>query len=145
MMNPFEEVEPLAPIDPMELMMSQLSRAMLWDMVGPYSMRDKAELLGQHPASTDVLEAEAKEMWERKRSLLPFGMDFPFLCHVASETASTALLSTNPNLNSMGEMDKAEFRAGNVRLGTAIAEAVVSHMLEKGLIKYGDNNEFLGK
>ena len=36
-------------------------------------------------------------------------------------------------------------RMNNIKLGRVIAETIVSHMLEKGLIKYGDQNEFLGK
>jgi hypothetical protein len=40
---------------------------------------------------------------------------------------------------------KLEFRTHNVKLGTAIAEAVVSHMLQKGLIKYGEADEFLAE
>lgn len=139
MINPFEEVEPLEPLDPFRTMTAQLSRAMLWDMVGPSNMQNKSVILGQHPASQDVLEAEANEMWARKRSLLPFGQDFPLLCYVAAEAASTAILTGDDNLGSMSESDKTLFREGNIKLGTAVAESVVSHMLTTGLIRYGEH------
>lgn len=144
MINPFEEVEPVPPIDPFQVLTAQLSRAMLWDMVGPRAIQEDFALFGQQPASEDVLEAEAQEMWARKNSIAHFGTDFPLLCWMAAESASKALLGADINLQNLSDVDKANFRTSNIKLGTAIAESVVSHMLEKGLIKYGDSNEFLG-
>jgi len=144
MLDPFEEVEPVLPLDPFRVLTAQLSRSMLWDMVGPHWMRSDPELFGQQPASEEVLEAEAKEMWNRKRSLLPFGMDFSLLCYMAAESASLAILKGDEQLSNLADEDKLKFRVGNIKLGTAIAEAVVSHMLEKGLIKYGDHDVILG-
>ena len=144
-LDPFEEVSPLAPLDHWQTITTELSRSMMWDMVGPHRMLHDPESFGQHPASEDVLEAEAMEMWARKRSMLPFGMDFNLLCYMAAESASLALITSDTDMQQLPEEEKYKFRVHNVKLGTAIAEAVVSHMLQKGLIKYGDINEFLGK
>jgi hypothetical protein len=144
MLDPFEDVSPATPIDPWQALTTELSRSMMWDMIGPKRMRDEPEQYGQHPASPDVLEAEAKEMWARKHLMLPFGMDFPLLCYMASEAASLALIKNDDQMKQLPEEDKLKFRAHNIRLGTAIAETVVSHMIQKGLIKYGETDEFLG-
>ena len=145
MIDPFEEVSPAAPIDPWQALTTELSRSMMWDMIGPARMRDEPTKYGQHPASMDVLEAEAQEMWARKHSMLPFGMDFSLLCYMAAESASLALIRADDMMNSLPDDEKLKFRIHNVKLGTAIAEAVVSHMLQKGLITYGETDEFLGK
>lgn len=143
-LDPFEEVTPVAPLDQWQALTTELSRSMMWDMIGPNRMLHDPESYGQHPASSDVLEAEAMEMWGRKRSILPFGMDFNLLCYMAAESASLALLNGDETMQELPEEEKYKFRVHNVKLGTAIAEAVVSHMLQKGLIKYGDISEFLG-
>lgn len=144
-LDPFEEVSPVAPLDQWQALTTELSRSMLWDMIGPHKMLHDPESFGQHPASEDVLEAEAMEMWARKRSMLPFGMDFNLLCYMAAESASLALINGDENMAGLPDEERYKFRIHNVKLGTAIAEAVVSHMLQKGLIKYGDINVILGQ
>lgn len=144
MVDPFEEVTPITPIDPWQALTTELSRSMLWDMLGPERMQNEPAKYGQQPASLDVLEAEAKEMWARKHSMLPFGMDFSLLCYVAAESASLALIKHDVSMGDLPDEEKLKFRIHNVKLGTAIAESVVSHMLQKGLIKYGEIDEFLG-
>lgn len=145
MTDPFEDVSPAEGIDPWQALTTELSRSMMWDMIGPKRMRDEPQRYGQNPASLDVLEAEAKEMYARKHLMLPFGMDFPLLCYMASESASLALIKNDEILTELPEEEQLKFRIHNVKLGTAIAETVVSHMLQKGLIKYGEINEFLGE
>lgn len=145
MLDPFEEVSPVAPMDPWQALTTELSRSMMWDMIGPSRMQNEPVKYGQQPASPDVLDAEAKEMWVRKHSMLPFGMDFSLLCYMAAESASLALIKNDETLSELPEEDKLKFRIHNVKLGTAIAESVVSHMLQKGLIQYGETDEFLGK
>jgi len=145
MVDPFEEVSPVAPIDPWQALTTELSRSMMWDMIGPTRMRDEPGKYGQQPASPDVLEAEAKEMWTRKHSMLPFGMDFSLLCYMAAESASLALIRNDEMMSELPDEEKLKFRIHNVKLGTAIAETVVSHMLQKGLIQYGETDEFLGE
>jgi hypothetical protein len=144
MIDPFEEVSPVAPIDPLQALTTELSRSMLWDMLGPGRMQNDPGKYGQQPASIDVLEAEAREMWDRKNSLLPFGRDLHLLCYMAAESASLALIHSEEELKALPDEERLKFRVHNVKLGTAIAESVVSHMLQKGLVKYGDHNEFLG-
>jgi hypothetical protein len=144
MYDPFEEVEPVEEIEPLQQLAMEISRSMTWDMIGPIKMQKDPIRFGQNPASLDVLEAEAREMWGRKNSLLPFGLDFPFLCYMASEAASYALINSDDAMKLLSEEDKMKFRFHNYKLGTAIAEAVVSHMLQRGLITYGEHNEFLG-
>lgn len=145
MLDPFEEVEPAPDIDPWQALASELSRSMMWDLIGPQLMRTKPNQFGQNPASPDVLEAEAKEMWARKRSLSPFGMDLPLLCYMAAETASLALMNTEEALQDLSEEDQFKFRMNTIRLSSAIVESVIAHMLQKGLIKYGERYEFLGE
>lgn len=145
MVDPFEEVSPIDPVDPWQALTSELSRSMMWDMIGPTRMQDEPVRFGQHPASPDVLEAEAWEMRARKQSMLPFGMDFSLLCYMAAESASLALIRSDKAMEDLPDEEKLKFRIHNVKLGTAIAESVVSHMLQKGLIKYGDTDEFLGE
>lgn len=144
MIDPFENVEPLAELDPLEVLNAKISRSMMWDMIGPVQMARTPEKFGQNPASKDVLEAEASEMWERKNTLVPFGLDFGYLCYMAAEAASYALINSDDAMKSLSEEDRMKFRFHNYKLGTAIVEAVVSHMLQRGLITYGVNNEFLG-
>lgn len=145
MLDPFEEVEPAPAIDPWQALTTELSRSMMWDMIGPVALRDEPTRFGQNPASTDVLEAEAEEMWARKRSLTAFGMDLPLLCHMAAETASRIIYGKEESMQHMNAEEIFQFRVRNVVLGTAIAETVVSHMLQKGLITYGETDEFLGQ
>lgn len=144
MIDPFEEVEPAEPLDAQQVLMTQLARSMMWDMIGPYKMRDEPTKYMQNPASTDVLEAESQEFWHRKHLLGPFGMDFPMLCFVASQTASSALLLGEGLQDKLTPEEQMKFRVSNLKLGTAVAEAVVGHLLQKGLIRYGALNEFLG-
>jgi hypothetical protein len=145
MTDPFEEVNPLLPIDPWQALSVELSRSMMWDMIGPNRMQEEPDKFGQHPASLDVLEVEAEEMWARKKAMLPFGMDFSLLCYMAAESASLALIRSDDMMENLPDEEKLKFRIHNVKLGTAIAESVVSHMLQKGLIQYGDDSEFLGR
>jgi hypothetical protein len=63
---------------------------------------------------------------------------------MAAESASLALIHSEEELKALPDEERLKFRVHNVKLGTAIAESVVSHMLQKGLVKYGDHNEFLG-
>lgn len=143
MLDPFEEVDPAEDIDPWQVLTTQLSRSMLWDMIGPDRMRDESLKFGHAPASPDVLEAEGKEMWERKYALVPFGWDFPLLCFIASEAASAALINSDEKLRAMSEEDIYKFRVNNVRLVTAATESVVGHMIQNGLIKYGDFHDIV--
>jgi hypothetical protein len=145
MTDPFEEVSPAAPINPWQELNIRFSRSMLWDMLGPYQMMNNSAQYGQNPASMDVLEAEAKDMMEREYSMLPLGMDFGLLCLIASETASSVLMKNDEDLQHLPQEELMKFRQHNIRLGTTIAKSVVSHMLQKGLIKYGELNEFLGQ
>lgn len=145
MIDPFEEVEPLEEIDPLQQLATEISRSMMWDMIGPSFMQKDPKRFGQQPASKDVLEMESKDMWTRKNSLRPFGIDFTFLCYMASEAASYALIGSDNMLSSLSEEDQKSFRFHNYKLGTAIAEAVVSHMLQRGLIHYGEHDVILGE
>lgn len=145
MIDPFEEVSPVEAIDPWQALTTELSRSMMWDMIGPSRMQAEPQKYGQQPASVDVLEAEAREMYTRKHSMLPFGMDFSLLCYMAAESASLALIKSDDDMINLPDEEKLKFRIHNVKLGTAIAETVVSHMLQKGLIQYGETNEFLGE
>lgn len=140
MIDPFENVSPIAPIDPWQALTTELSRSMLWDMLGPARMWNEPGRYGQQPASLDVFEAEANEMWARKKSMMPFGMDFSLLCYIAAESASLALIHSDEMMRELPDEEKLKFRIHNVRLGTAITEAVVSHMLQKGLIQYGEED-----
>ena len=72
-------------------------------------------------------------------------MDFSLLCYMAAETASLALIRNDEDMLRLPDEERLKFRMHNVKLGTAIAETVVSHMLQKGLITYGDTDEFLGE
>ena len=76
---------------------------------------------------------------------MPFGMDFALLCYMAAESASMAILNSEEAMKELSEDERMKFRANNIRFGTAVAESVVSHMLQKGLIRYGERYEFLGE
>jgi hypothetical protein len=143
MVNVFEEVTPIPPVDPLQELSIQLGRSMMWDMIGPYKIRDNPALYGQQPASIDVLEAEAQESFSRKHVVGTLGMEFPLLCHIAAESASRVMLvSDGITLEQDQEM---AFRMAHVQYGTAVAETVVGHLLQKGLLKLGDNHVVLGK
>lgn len=144
MTDPFEDVEPVAPLDPWQVLTAQLSRSMLWDMVGPDAMAKSPEEFGQSPASPEVLAAETRELLERRELLVPLDMDLQILIYLAAENASLAMMKAYPELDNLPDTDKLKFRSTNIRLGTAIVESVVAHMLQKKLIKYGDHDEFLG-
>lgn len=139
MIDPFEEVEPVEPIDEFQLITSEIFRGMLWDMIGPEAMANKPTDFLQQPASPDVLEAEAKEMWARRSALLPFYMDLQLLSSLASEAASIALMGTQEHFKELSEQEKIEFRKANIKMGTAISGSVVSHLLQRGLLKYGEH------
>lgn len=145
MYDPFEEVEQPEEQDALAVTAKQISRDMLWDMIGPSKMQKDPEHFRQHPASTDVLEAEAKDMYRRKNSLLPFGMDFPFLCYLAADAASHILVCEDEDLQHLPEEEMTKFRYHNYKLGTAITVAVLTQMLQRGLITYGERYEFLGE
>lgn len=142
--DPMEPVEPVPPMLPGEQLTAELTRSMMWDMIGPYQIRDEPYKYGQHPASMDVLEAEAAEFWARKSTLLPFGMFFPMYCFIAAESASKAVLVGHGMLEHMSPEEQQNFRMNNIKFATSVAESVVGHMLQRGLVKYGDNYEFLG-
>lgn len=144
MYDPFEEVEQPEEQDALAVLAKQLSRSMLWDMIGSRLQKDP-EHFNQFPASPDVLEAEEKEMWMRKNSLLPFGMDFPFLCYLAADAASHILICEDEDLQKLDEEEITKFRYHNYKLGTAVTVAVLTHMLQRGLITYGERYEFLGE
>lgn len=145
MIDPFEEVEPVAPIDPWRVLTAQLARSTLWDMVGPEVMAECPEMFGQTPTSPEVWKAEKADMQERRELLVPFGMDLQLLAYMASEAASTAMMKAYEELDNLPDVDKLKFRSTNIRLGTVIAESVISHMLQKKMITYGEANEFLGQ
>jgi len=143
--DPFEEVAPVPEIDRWQEFTARLARSMMWDMIGPQKMQEDPMRFGQNPASMDVLEAEAEDMWKRKHSLMPFGMIFPAICYAAIDSASTAIIMSEEFEDKFSPDELFKFRMNNLKLGTSIAESVVGHLLEKGLVKYGDNNVILGE
>lgn len=146
MRNPFEEVEPLEELNPLQRLTQELSRSMMWDIIGPQNMANNSPHFGLNPASMDVLEAEAADMWKRKNAIAVFGSDLPLFVSAASEAASNTFLKDNPNLQGMPEEAQMQFRMDNLRLTSLVTAAVMGHMLQKGLIKYGDRYyELLGK
>jgi hypothetical protein len=145
MIDPMEPVEPVPPLPPGEQLAAELRRSMMWDMIGPYAIRDEPLKYGQHPASMDVIEAEAAEFWARKSTLLPLGMYFPMYCVIAAETACRAIIMGEGMLDKMTPEDLHNFHINNIRLASSVAESVVGHLFQRGLITYGENYELLGK
>jgi len=142
--DPFEEVDPVEEIDPWRVLTALHARSTLWDMVGGEEIAEHPERYGQTPASPEVLTAELEDTKARHSTLMPIAMEVQMLSYLAAESASLAMMKTYPDLDSLSDVDKLKFRSTNIRMGTAIAESVISHMLQKGLLKYGDNDEFLG-
>jgi hypothetical protein len=142
--DPFEEVEQPEEMNPLAVTTRQLSRAMLWDMVGENLTTDPVHYK-QSPASPDVTDMEYEEMLARKVSLNAFGAAFPLLCQIASDTASHVLTCEDTKLQALSDDERMLFRYHNYKLGTAITVAVITHMLQNGLITYGDPYELLGK
>lgn len=141
--NVFQEVAPVPPVDPLQKLTIELGRSTMWDMIGPYKIKESPDLYGQQPASNDVLEAEALDSFGRKHIVRSLGMDFPLLCHVASEAASRVMLVADGIV--LDEEQQLNFRMAHVNYGTAVAETVVGHLLQRGLLKLGDSNVVLGK
>lgn len=137
-----EEVEPVPDIDLGQVLATRLQRSTLWDMVGPYNMRDTPGLYGQNPASTDVLEREAVDMWERKHALIPFGENLPMLCSIAAHAATRAIMvGEGMQLSPEQQMN---LTMNNTFVSMRVAQSVIGHMLQAGMITYGGRNELLG-
>ena len=137
MTDPFEEVEPLTPLDEWAVRSTTLQRSMMWDFIGPFKMRDSPEQFGQTPASSDVLEQEYKEMAARYSLLSPFGSQLSLMCYIAAESISQVLLTSDDKYESMSEEEQLQFRMQNVNIGAAITNSVLSHMLQDGLLQQG--------
>lgn len=146
MIDPFEDVAAPEMPNPLEQLTTELSRSMMWDMIGPINMKDHSDDFGQNPASMDVLEAEAQAMWKRKQALMVFGQDLPLFCTLATEAASNTLITANDNLKNMPEQFKMQYKQDNLRVSALVTASVISHMLQKGMLKFGDRYyELLGK
>lgn len=136
--DPFQAViTPLEPLDNEQAVVSHLQRSMMWDIVGPTGIRDRPERFGQNPASQDVMDKEFEEMVLRKNALNSFGFRLPLLTHIAVESASQALLATDPRYSVFTDAEKVQFRMDNSKLATAVTQTVLSHMLQGGLIHVG--------
>jgi hypothetical protein len=144
MTDPTDTSELVPPMHPGEQLAAELSRSMMWDMIGPYSIRDEAFKYGQHPASDDVLEAEAEEFRARQSTLLPFGMFLPMYCTIASEAACRAVVIGQGLLEDMTPEELFNFRMNNIHFASSVAASVIGNMLQRGLLTYGDNHELLG-
>lgn len=138
--DPFEEVEPLEPMDVQEAFASSVHRSVMWDLLGPKKMWNSSEKYGQNPASPDVLNAEYEEMMKRHNSLTPFGGSLPLLCYIAAESASQIVMASDSRYDEIPEEEKMKFRAHNVQLGSAVASSVIGHMIQSGLLHYGGHN-----
>lgn len=136
--DPFTaEIAPLEPLDNEQAVISHLQRSMMWDIVGPAGIRKNPERFGQNPASQDVMDKEFEEMVLRKNALSSFGFRLPLLTHIAVESASQALLATDPRYSIYTDAEKLQFRMDNARLTTVVTETVISHLLQGGLIHFG--------
>lgn len=135
--DPFDEAG-LGDIDPTALLRS-VSRSMMWEFIPPKMMQENPEDFGQTPASIDVLKAEYKDSFARRMSLIPLEPSLSILATTASNAASTVLLELDPNYKMMSEKDRMLFREHNMNLGTAVTKAVLGHLIQEGLIHYGED------
>lgn len=135
--DPFEEVEPLEPLGFQEVFASLSKRSIMWDLIGPHKMWNHSEKYGQSPASPDVLAREFEDMTERKSMLLPLGQSLPLLCYIAAESATEAIMASDPNFSELSDDDRMRFRMQNVQLGSVITESVLGHLIQNGLIHLG--------
>ena len=135
--NPFEEVEPLEPLDVQAAFAASIHRSMMWDLLGPHKMWNDSEKYGQCPASPDVLTAEYEDMMVRHNSLLPFGGSIPQLCFIAAESVSQIVMASDKRYAEISEEDRTKFRAQTVQMGSAITSSVIGHLIQSGLLHYG--------
>jgi len=110
---------------------------MIWDMVGPYRIKHSPEKMGVKPASDDVLEMEYRDMINRRTSLYPLRNQISFLSYVAAQVASDTLIAFDPRYAAMDEQSVLSFKELSINIGAAVTDAVISHLLEQGLIHLG--------
>lgn len=143
--NPFEEVTPLEPLGYPEVFASLIKRSIMWDLIGPTRMWQQSVKYGQEPASPDVLRKEYEDMMVRKRGLLPLGGTLALMCYVAAESATEAIIASDEKLSKLTDDERTSVRMQNVALSSAVTESVIGHLLQSGILVYGDPpNEFLG-
>lgn len=135
--DPFEEVTPLSPISDWEVLTSTLNRSMMWDLIGPHKIKTNPEKLGINSASDDVLNAEYAEMLNRRQAISPVRAEVSLLSYVAAQVASDTILALDDKFSEISSEDELSFRAHTVNMGAAIADAVIGHMFQQGLIHYG--------
>lgn len=139
MIDPFEEVEPLPPLDEVAVLTHSLERSIMWDIIGPYKMRDNPTDFGQNPASPDVLAAEYADLVKRQNSLFKLGPQLSLMCYIAANSASDALLKIDRKYEDMPEEEIVQFRTHNINIGAAIVSSVLGQMIQQGLIHTGDH------
>lgn len=139
MTDPFDDVVPLPPLDEVAVLTHTLERSIMWDIIGPYQMRDNPTDFGQNPASMDVLEAEYRDLMQRQDYLLQFGSNLHLMCYIAAESASDALIKLDEKYKDMPEEELLQFRTHNVNIGAAIVGAVLGNMLQRGLLHAGEH------
>jgi hypothetical protein len=137
MLDPFEEVSPLEPLDTLGVLTQTLKRSIMWDIIGPYRMRDNPTDFHQQPASPDVMEAEYRDLILRQNSLMYLNPNLSMMCYIAAESATEALLKLDPRYKEMPEEEILQFRAHNVNMGAAIVGSVLGQMLQSGLLHIG--------
>jgi len=137
MLDPFEEVVPLEPLDSLAVLTQTLKRSIMWDIIGPYRMRDSPEDFHQQPASPDVLQAEYADLMRRQNSLMYLNPNLAMMCYIAAESATEALLKLDPRYKEMPEEEILQFRTHNVNIGSAIVGSVLGQMLQNGLLHIG--------
>lgn len=143
--NPFEEVEPLEPLGYPEVFTSLFKRSVMWDLIGPARMWQSSVKYGQEPASPDVLRREYEDMLKRKRALLPMSGQLALMCYVAAESATEAVFASDDKFSKLSDDEKISVRMQNVALSSAVTETVIGHLLQSGILVYGEPpNEFLG-
>lgn len=135
--DPFDEAE-LGDYDASALLRS-VTRSMMWEFIPPKLMKERPEDFGQTPASLDVLRAEYGDSIKRQTSVLPLEPSLSILSVAAASAASSVLLELDPNYKEMPEQDKMLFRAHNANLGIAVTKAVLGHLIQEGLIHYGEH------
>lgn len=101
---------------------------------------------GQEPASPDVLAMEYDDMMQRKKNLLPLSNTLALLSYVAAESATEAVIASDKRLSKLTEEEQLAMRMQNVALSAAVTESVIGHLLQSGILVYGEPpNEFLGR
>lgn len=137
--DPFEGSDVPSGLDDWAVLASRLKRSMTWDLVGLEVIKNQSELLGDCPASPEVIDAEHKDMIARKMALMPVRNALSFHSYIAAEAASHALLKLDRKYETMSDEDKATFRIHNLNVGSAVADVVISHMIQSGLLHYGEH------